>query len=463
MVRYIFFILFIFQIAGLAAQDEPKQPGKTRVLFIFDGSNSMNAQWQSSSKIKVAKALMKKTLDSLKGFDNVELALRMYGHQYKIYPGQQNCEDTKLEVPFAPGDANIEKIKTRIRSLTPQGTTPIAKSLEYSANDFPPCDDCRNVIVLITDGIEACDGDPCAVARALRSKGIILKPFVIGIGIDPNKLLSLACIGKYYDATSEATFESALRVVISEALNNTTAQVNLNNAKGDPKETDSPMIFYDQKTGRPMYNFLHTLNTKQNPDTLSLDPLSTYRLEVYTIPRIVKENIHLQAGMHNTIELDAAQGFLDVKVNGSNSRYPGIKVLIKDVETKEIIHVQEINSTEKLLTGKYDLEILTLPRIKMEDVTIRQGKINQIEIRQPGNLTIRYPGEGSGCIYKLDGDQQNWVCPLNTIDRSQQVLLQPGKYKLVYRSNRSTRAAYTVVKDFRIASGLITDLNLLHQ
>jgi len=116
-----------------------------------------------------------------------------------------------------------------------------------------------------------------------------------------------------------------------------------------------------------------------------------------------------------------------------------------------------------LLTGKYDLEILTLPRIKMEDVTIRQGKINQIEIRQPGNLTIRYPGEGSGCIYKLDGDQQNWVCPLNTIDRSQQVLLQPGKYKLVYRSNRSSRAAYTVVKDFRIASGLITDLNLLHQ
>jgi Ca-activated chloride channel family protein len=30
----------------------------------------------------------------------------------------------------------------------------------------------RNVIILITDGIEACDEDPCAVSRALMAKGM---------------------------------------------------------------------------------------------------------------------------------------------------------------------------------------------------------------------------------------------------------------------------------------------------
>ncbi len=413
--------------------------------------------------MKIATELMKQTLDSLKGKENIELALRVYGHQYKIYPGHQRCDDTKLEVPFKEGNANIDKIKGKIRGLTAQGTTPIALSLEQAADDFPECDNCRNVIVLITDGIEACDGDPCAVARALRSKGIILKPFVIGIGMDPNQLTSLKCIGKYYDANTEATFKTALNVVVSEALNTTTVQVNLNTAKGEPKETDVPMVFYNTKTGAPMYNFMHTLDDRRNPDTLSIDPLAEYRLEVYTIPRVVKDNIKLTPGVHNTIELDAGQGYLDIKVNGaSTSMYPGLKVLIKDPETKEIIHVQHINTTEKLLNGTYDLEILTLPRLKFDGTKIRQSKTTLMEIRQPGNLMIRYPTEGYGCIYKMEGDHQEWVCPLDASERTQQILLQPGKYKLVYRSSRSSRAAYTVVKDFRIASGLLTDLNLLH-
>ena len=463
MLKQIIIGLISFLTLSCLAQNEPNNDAETtRVLFIFDGSNSMNAQWQSSSKISIAKKLMKETLDSLKGVKNVELALRMYGHQFKIYPGQQNCDDTKLEVPFSPGDANIDRIKTRIRSLSPQGTTPIARSLELAANDFPECDNCRNVIVLITDGIEACDEDPCAVARALREKGIILKPFVIGIGIDPLKLLSLKCIGKYYDASSEATFKSALRVVVSEALNNTTVQVNLNRTDGTPKETDVPMIFYNQKNNIPVYNFMHTMDQWQRPDTLSIDPLNTYRLEVYTIPHIIKKDIRINAGVHNIIELDAGQGELFVSINNSSGKYPGIKVLIKDTSDHSVIHVQDINSLGKLLVGEYDLELLTLPRIKFNGTKIRQSKRTSIEIPQPGNVNIKFPSIGYGCIYEIEGDQQNWVCPLNTTDPICQMVLQPGKYKLVYRSNKSRRAAYTVVKDFRVSSGLITDLNLLH-
>ena len=173
--KKIIFILYLI-ISFLPSYAQNDEIDKIRLLFIFDGSNSMNAQWEKSSKIKIAKALMTQTLDSLKYLDNVEVALRMYGHQTRIVPGQQDCSDTKLEVPFASGPDNYDKIKNKIRGLVPKGTTPIARSLEYAATDFPDCDDCRNVIVLITDGIEACDEDPCAVSLALRSKGIILKP-----------------------------------------------------------------------------------------------------------------------------------------------------------------------------------------------------------------------------------------------------------------------------------------------
>ena len=106
------------------------------------------------------------------------MALRVYGHQ-KQYP-PQICDDTRLEVPFSKD--NTARIKHVIKSIIPKGTTPIAYALLQSVNDFPACDNCRNVVILITDGLEECGGDPCSVSFELQKKGIVLKPFIIGIG-----------------------------------------------------------------------------------------------------------------------------------------------------------------------------------------------------------------------------------------------------------------------------------------
>ena len=122
-------LLLLFSSIISKAQEE----SKIRILFIFDGSNSMNAQWENSSKILVAKKLLIQTMDSLKGLENVDLALRIYGHQTRIAPGKHDCSDTKLEVPFASSKENYSKIITKIRGLEPKGTTPIARSLEYSS------------------------------------------------------------------------------------------------------------------------------------------------------------------------------------------------------------------------------------------------------------------------------------------------------------------------------------------
>ena len=140
----------------------------TRILFVFDASNSMNGFWEKQRKIETATRLLSESLDNLRGKDNLELGLRVYGHQTRHVPGDQDCEDTELVVPIGTGRDLI--IQQQLSRITPQGTTPIAYSLEQAANDFTPCDNCRNVIILITDGIEACDGDPCAVSRALQRR-----------------------------------------------------------------------------------------------------------------------------------------------------------------------------------------------------------------------------------------------------------------------------------------------------
>ena len=90
---------------------------------------------------------------------NLELRTQML-RTYKNYP-PQDCDDTKLEVPFGPN--NHETIKYKLKTINPRGTTPIAYSLEKCATDFPQCSDCRNIIILITDGLEECNGDLSAL------------------------------------------------------------------------------------------------------------------------------------------------------------------------------------------------------------------------------------------------------------------------------------------------------------
>jgi Ca-activated chloride channel family protein len=266
----------------MGQQKLEKKPMVTRVLFVFDASNSMAGLWESDVKINIARKILINMIDSLQNFDNVLMALRVYGHQSPVPP--QDCSDTRLEVPFAKNNASI--IRQRLRYISPKGTTPIANSLAQSINDFTPCDNCRNIIILITDGIEACDGDPCAVSDDLQKKGITLKPFIIGIGIDEGFRETFDCIGHFNNAVHEDKFKELMNVVITQALNSTTAQINLLDDKGLPTETNVNMTFYDRYSGRMLYNYVHTINNRGNPDTLVLDPLVTYKVVIHTIPEV---------------------------------------------------------------------------------------------------------------------------------------------------------------------------------
>ena len=259
-------LLLLFQAFPSNAQEEvvPVKPSKlTRILFVFDASQSMSGTWESDKKINIARNILIDLIDSLQYVENVQMALRVYGHQSPVPP--QDCSDTKLEVPFAPNTAS--RIRQKLRFISPKGTTPIATSLARSVNDFPKCENCRNIIVLITDGIEACDGDPCEVSKELQREGIVLKPFVIGIGLDPGFRETFDCVGYYYNAMEEVKLKENLGFVINQVLNSTTAQVNLLDEKGLPTESDVNMTFYDRYSGKLIYNYIHTLNHKGNPDT----------------------------------------------------------------------------------------------------------------------------------------------------------------------------------------------------
>lgn len=447
--------LFIFLLSiQLFAQ---KEQAKTRILFVFDASNSMKGIHNGKTKMEHAKSLFNSLIDSLSRFKNYEFALRMYGSTVKYPPG--DCNDSKLVVPFSKG--NVATIKSKVALAKPTGITPIEHSLTMSANDFPD-KNAINTILLITDGVEECKGDPCAARQKLLEKGIVFKPCIIGIGLTELQAKTFDCVGNYFSyEENNQVIGNVVELVSNQQLLKTTVQVNLLDVAQKPTETNVNMTFYDEKSGAPVYNLVHSINQTGNPDTITIDEFRSYKLVAHTIPPVSKSGITLNSGTHNIIALDAPQGYLFLKRdNGIYNFNDKLKCIIRKNDNNFIIHVQPINTKEKFIVGDYDVEVLTLPRTYFKNVGIQQTFIKTLQIENAGQLKVKCTEKGDGCILQEKGNELKWVIDID--DKTEQNFqLQPGNYRITYRAKSLKQSVYTIERKFSIKSDQQTEVLLM--
>ncbi len=114
-----------------------------------------------------------------------------------------------------------------------------------------------------------------------------------------------------------------------------------------------------------------------------------------------------------------------------------------------------MNQKKKYLTGTYDIEILTYPRISINNLKIKQSETTTIKIPAPGLLTVlntnAIPVLGS--IYVERGQELEWVCDINGNTTTETIMLQPGSYRLVYKNKGSKKSMTTRDERFQISSG----------
>jgi Ca-activated chloride channel family protein len=444
--RCLYFLIF-FSISVSSFAQKKTSPKPIRILFVFDASKSMIAKHENSTRMDGAKNLFYRFVDSLGKDKTMQFALRMYGHTVKYPPG--DCKDSKLIVPFGPD--NLDLIKQKVSEAKPTGITPIEHSLTEAANDFTD-GKTNNIVILITDGIEECGGDPCKARQKLLAKGIVFKPFIIGIGLSPEQIKTFECVGTFYDYDNQSTFSTISSIIQQQKLNKTTAQVNLLDNASRPKETNVNMTFYDVDRKEYKYNYIHTLNYQENPDTLYLDDFPTYKVIAHTIPPTESKEVKLSVGKHNIIAIDAPQGFLNIKRNeGAYNYNEKVKCIIRKANDLNTLNVQPLNTTEKYIVGNYDLEILTLPRIFIDRNAIEQSKTKTIEIPNAGVLQVKCLEAGDGSILLKRNGRLEWVCNLNT-QTLQTYYLQPGNYVGTWRAKSLRGSIYTVEKKFTITS-----------
>lgn len=159
---------------------------RDKAIVVLDGSGSMWGVIDEVTKIEIARDVVSDVLQNWP--DDTELGLMSYGHREK-----GNCSD--IETLITPGTVDTDAFRTVISNIQPKGKTPMseaviqaAKSLKYTEN--------KATVILISDGVETCGLDPCAVGQELEAAGIDFTAHVIGFDVANDNTDGLRCLAE---------------------------------------------------------------------------------------------------------------------------------------------------------------------------------------------------------------------------------------------------------------------------
>lgn len=228
MKNYVKLILFSFLIC-LSVNVITAQESENTLLFIYDASGSMWGQIESKTKKEIASKILIETVDKLD--ESQRIGFMAYGHRSK-----GDCSDIELLVELE--NRNRNEVKEVVKNLNPLGKTPLATSVQL-AIDKIIASNSKTTIILITDGIESCDGDLCKVVQRAKQEGIDFKLHIVGFGLKNEDLKNLKCAAKsgeglYFDAENGDQLTQALDNAVTQKI-------------GDPVPNHS---FYTSKNGK---------------------------------------------------------------------------------------------------------------------------------------------------------------------------------------------------------------------
>jgi Mg-chelatase subunit ChlD len=195
-------------------KDAEVKKTKTNIVMIFDSSGSMAAKIDGKSKIDIAKNATNKFIENIKNTES-NLSVLVYGHKGSNSPGDKAVSCAGIEEVYWFGIISPDIVKSKFNSLSATGWTPIAKSLE-AAKDIllkKASKEDKNIIILVSDGEETCNGDPIAVTKGIKSAGLNIKVNVIGFDVggateDQLRKIAEAGDGQYSSVKNEKDFEA---------------------------------------------------------------------------------------------------------------------------------------------------------------------------------------------------------------------------------------------------------------
>jgi len=173
-------------------------------MIVLDGSGSMWGQIDGTPKIEIARDAIGRMLADWP--TGRQLGLMAYGHRR-----EGDCDDIETLMPLGPLDSDI--VESVLNDITPRGKTPIGASVRAAAEAIGQ----NGSVVVVTDGLENCGADLCALGEELAASKSGFTVHLIGFDVEDAEG-QLACLadatgGRYIQASDAASLTGALQQV----------------------------------------------------------------------------------------------------------------------------------------------------------------------------------------------------------------------------------------------------------
>ncbi|MFD2824212.1 VWA domain-containing protein [Lacinutrix iliipiscaria] len=440
--KHFILILCLFSLLfKIHAQDE-KSPSP--ILFIYDASGSMWGKIGDKTKKEIASEVLFSTVNELPNQQHVGLIA--YGHRQK-----GDCKDVEFLVDI--NNQSKANINTAIKDINPLGKTPLAYSAAQAIAKLKQSKT-KATIILITDGIESCDGNICDVVANAKSEGIDFKLHIVGFGLKEGETEQLKCAaqageGNYYDASDASGLAEGLSEATSQTIDTNQGNVSIYTTKnGEPVDAwikAKKAGTNDVIDGSRTYRDSAWIYLPPGKYDIDIVPLENSKIKGTSITLDIKKD----EIKHETISFDG--GKINIITLNNNEGWDCTST-VKSQDGKAVGHSRTYGRPQvvEVNPGTYDIEIVALrmngleTKYTIEDVLVESGKtidathnfktgIAKLGVQENGKLVDVVVN-----IYSLDktifiaGGRSYTTSSSNP----REFILNPGKYAVKLRGRK---------------------------
>src|SRR5690606_31099572 len=183
---------------------------EVNIVILLDASGSMRGEIDGDTKMVHAVNAIESFVTKLP--PDVNVSLQVYGHKGTSNQSDKSLSCSSTEVVYELSPYDQEQFSTVLHDIEPAGWTPLAASIAATYEDLQAAEGMENIIYIVSDGVETCDGDPAEEAKKLNSSNIKAVVNIIGFDVDnagQNELMAVAEAGKgkYMTVTSQQEME----------------------------------------------------------------------------------------------------------------------------------------------------------------------------------------------------------------------------------------------------------------
>ncbi len=387
--------------AQAAQKAAPETASTGNIMFILDASGSMWGRVEGKAKIAIAKEVMSGLIKDLP--DDSVVGLVAYGHRRK-----GDCNDVEELVPL--GKIDKKKLIKTVQGLSPKGKTPISRSVRMTAERIKQMED-ETTIILVSDGKETCDPDPCGLVKDLKEAGINFVMHVIGFDVTEEEKAQLECMakaggGEYFTAKTAKDFQMAAKAVVKKAAEKPPISLKVTCIKDE-----KPIKAYVQvltKGGEK--RVAEGWTSTEKPAAFRLPPgmydICAQDTSVIQRPTVNIKDVEVVEGRTTEIVANfATEGILHVKAVKKNAP---MKAYVKVFRQEDNKYMRDGWAKEdgtpaefKFLSGLY--------KVKVQDTSVTERPvvtIENVEVK-PGETVERVATFGEGGILHVKAVKKN--------------------------------------------------------